>query len=77
MNRRAQSVFTLIFWGGTFIILWALALSGWLSTFGHQAVVNNNLTGIEAWAYDNLNLVVFAVFTVSLFFYGYITGGSQ
>lgn len=65
-NRRAQvGIFTLLFLDIVFIVLWALVLGGLLTTFGAAAISDNSLTGLEAWFYGNLNLIVFIGFLLT------------
>ena len=64
MNNKAQtgpSMVSIIFYTFIFIILWALFFSQQLATWGHQAVVNGEYTGIEALFYENLNLLIMFV----------------
>ena len=49
---------TIIFWVLTFIIFWALAFAPIISTQGHLIVVNGGLSGVEAFGFDNLNLII-------------------
>lgn len=78
MNKRGFSVITVIFWAIIFVILWALFFAQQLSYWGHAAVVNSNLTGVEALFYDNVNLVIgfcFAVFVIAFGYIGLSSGG--
>jgi hypothetical protein len=58
-----------------FIILWSLTISNIVGEFGHQAVVDNNLTGVEAFLLDNFNLVILFIFIVFMVAIGFATGG--
>ena len=58
-SKGQTSVLNVIFSLIGFFILWALWLGEWLSNAGTDLVINNNLTGIEAFLASNLNLWVF------------------
>jgi di/tricarboxylate transporter len=73
MNKKAFSKISIIFWSITFIILWAVFIAGQLATWGHAAVINGSLTGIEAFFFENLNLlvaVIFLIFILAIGLYG-------
>lgn len=73
MNRRAISKISVIFFSLVFLILWALFFANQLTTWGQVAIVNGNLSGIEAFFYGNLNLVVgvlFFIFILAFAIYG-------
>jgi len=58
MNKKGTGPFTIMFIVIIFVIVWAMFLGGWLASWGQQAIILNNLTGIEAFVYANLNLLV-------------------
>ena len=73
MNRKALSKISIIFYSLIFIILWAVFIAGQLTTWGNVAIVNGGYTGIEAFFYGNLNLLVgaiFLIFTLAVAVYG-------
>ena len=41
-----------------FLVMWFIFLGRWLSELGQRVVENNNLVGIEAFAFSNLNFIV-------------------
>jgi len=41
-----------------FILIWAVFLGGFLAEMGAIAISTNNLTGLEAFIWANLNFVV-------------------
>lgn len=75
MKQGQVSNITIIFWVFVFITLWSLFFAGQISTWGHTAVVNGGLTGIEALLYDNLNLVIAVVLLIFIVAVGF--GGGQ
>jgi len=59
MNKQAQAgPLAMIVLVGIFLLNWALWLGTWLNVVGQQAITTNNLKGIEAFAFANLNMVV-------------------
>jgi len=60
MNNNGQagivSYFTSVF---VFVILWAFWLGGHFASWGENAVTTNSLSGIEAFLFMNINLVIF------------------
>jgi len=59
MNKRGEfGPIGAVILFGLFILNWFIWLGSWISYTGRQAVINNNLTGFEAFAYSNLNLIV-------------------
>lgn len=42
-----------------FLVIWFIWLGGWLNTVGAIVVADNGLTGIEAFFFENLNLLIF------------------
>lgn len=75
MNKKALSNISIMFFVFVFIVVWALFFAEQISTFGHLAVVNGGLTGIEALLYDNLNTLIGIVLLIFIVAVGY--GGSQ
>ena len=66
VNHKGQagivSYFTTVF---LFVVLWALFLGAHFSEWGERAVTTNGLTGIEAFLFMNINLVIFFCLFVS------------
>ena len=58
-NKQGQGgILGYFFVLGVFILIWALFLASFFNTFGQQAITANNLTGLEAFIWGNLNLFV-------------------
>ena len=75
MNNRGQTgivgaVFALIM----FVIIWALWLGSWINEWAERLVVDNSLTGIEAFLAANINLWVILGVMVSFMAYMYFGG---
>jgi len=66
MNKKGIGIITLFFWVISFMLVWSLLIGKMLSEWGQQAIISNNLTGIEAFFYANLNFVVGIVFLIAI-----------
>lgn len=72
-NKKGQTgILTIIFIVGVFLFVWIMFAGKELARWGNNAVVMNNLTGIEALGFQNLNLVVFFGLVLFIFVYGAI-----
>ena len=72
-NKKAQTgILTVIFIVGTFLVVWIMFAGKELARWGNNAVIMNNLTGIEALGFQNLNLLVFFALLLFIFVYGAI-----
>lgn len=66
MNRKGQITgITIFFMLVVFVIVYAFFFADFLTTWGAEMVVKNNLSGFEAFFYDNLN--AFVLFMVLIF----------
>lgn len=77
MKRKGQAgaigvIFLLI----VFIVNWLIWLAPIISDVGQDVIKNNNLTGIEAFFFANLNLVIFFALLLGVMAYLYL-GGRQ
>lgn len=61
MNKRGLSIFTMFIWLILIVFIWFVFLAGVLTTAGQDAITNGGLTGIEAFFYANLNLIIIFV----------------
>lgn len=71
--KKGQSTLTIVFIVLTFVIGWIFFLGDFLSYWGGQAVAINNLTGLEAFFYGNLNVLVavgLLLFTLAGVYFG-------
>lgn len=75
MNKKGLSPINIIFISFVFIIIWSMAIGNIIGEFGHQAVEQNNLTGIEALLLENMNLIIMFIFVVFMIAIGFATGG--
>ena len=60
---------------GIFILNWFVWLGSWISYTGRQAVTLNNLSGVEAFAFSNLNFIVLIGLILGML--GFIYFGSR
>ena len=60
-----------IFLFGLFIVLWFVWLAEWLNNVGQMIITTNSLTGIEAFFYSNLNLVIFICLVLGMLAFMY------
>ena len=60
MNKKAQmGPVGAILLFAIFMVNWFIWLGSWVNTVGNMMVVNNSLTGVEAFFLTNLNFFVF------------------
>lgn len=76
-SRKAEGTgpVAVIFLVIVFIINWALWLGKWLNQVGEMNIVDNNLVGVEAFFFGNLNLFVFIALILGIMAYLYFGGG--
>ena len=76
-SRKAEGggPVAIIFLVIVFIINWAIWLGKWLGQVGEMNIVDNKLTGAEAFFFANLNLWVFIALILGLMAYLYFGGG--
>lgn len=75
MNKKGVGAIGAILLFMIFIAIWFVWLSGWLNEVGAILVATNNMTGLEAFFYGNLNLTV--MISMFLGILGWIYFGSQ
>jgi hypothetical protein len=78
LTRKSQTgiigaVFLFIF----FLIIWFIWLGGWVATTGHNVVVENNLSGVEGFFYDNLNLIILICLFLGIMGFMYFGMGAR
>jgi len=73
LNKKGQEgIITIIFISIVFLFVWIMGIGKELARWGNNAVIMNNLTGIEAFGFSNLNLLVSFAFILFIFIYGAI-----
>lgn len=77
MSKHGQvGAIGLIFIDIFFIINWGLWMGSWLSTVGDQAISSTGVTGVEAFVFGNLNLIVFIALLLMNLIY-FTVGGEK
>jgi len=66
------AIFLFIF----FIIMWFVWIGGFMAQIGQGAIDAGNLSGIEAFFYANLNLVVFICLLLGMMGWAYFGGAA-
>jgi hypothetical protein len=77
MNKKGQlGLLAYIFMFLVFIVVWAAWLGGFLTEWGQIAIANNNMTGLDAFFFANLNIWVIFGVIIGVFIVAYM-GVSQ
>jgi hypothetical protein len=75
-NKKAQlGIVSLIIGLVMFLLIWFIWLSKFINECGQAAIDNNGLTGLEAFFFSNLNLVIALCLFLALF--AWATFGGQ
>lgn len=56
-----------------FLINWFVWFGAWLGNLGEIIILENNLVGLEAFFYANLNLVVWICMLLGMLAWGYFS----
>lgn len=59
-----------------FVVIWFVWLGGWVASVGQIVVAENGLTGVEAFFFENLNLVIMLFMILGMLAWTYF-GGEQ
>lgn len=59
-----------------FVVMWFMWLGGWVADVGATAVADNGLTGIEAFAFENLNLCIMIFMILGMMAWMYFGGNT-
>ena len=60
-----------------FLLNWFIWLGAWLTQVGNFAITSSGATGVEAFVYSNLNLVVLIAMILGIMGFMYFGGGQQ
>jgi len=76
MNKKAQAgiIGTIVLFF-IFLIVWFVFLGGWVSSVGTMVVETNNLVGLEAFLFTNLNFFIFIIMILGVIGFMYFRGG--
>ena len=76
MRKKGQlAVLSVIFALIVFIVLWVLFFASWVNTWAQQAIVANELVGIEAFLLANMNLWIGLGVVIGVVAFMYFGGG--
>lgn len=75
-DKRGASIFTIIFYGLVFIIIFFLFAGEFLGQQGAGYVQINGNTGIEAMFFSNINMFVLIIFFIALAGYSWWAGSA-
>lgn len=76
MNKKGAGVIGFIALILVFNIIWFVWLGSYVAQAGQLAVINGNLTGVEAFFYSNLNMVIFIADILGVMGFLYFGGGN-
>lgn len=77
MSKSGQvGVIGIIFLVIIFVILWWVWLGGWIADTGQNVIAENGLTGVEAFFYANINLVIAIALILGIMAYIYFGSGT-
>lgn len=74
MNKKGVGVIGAVMLFIVFLVIWFVFLGGWVAQVGAMVVSENGLTGIEAFFFNNLNLVVMVCMFLGMLGWMYIGG---
>lgn len=75
-NKRGVGIIGAIMLFLVFLVIWFVALGKFIAEIGSYAVTSNNLTGIEAFFFNNLNFTILICMFLGMLGWMYF-GGSQ
>ena len=76
-TKKGTGIIGYVFFVLLFLLMWGVWLGSWIASVGQYAIEHNNLTGIEAFGFANLNLIVFICLVLGIMAYSYFGGGQQ
>lgn len=74
VNRKAQGIIGFIFVLIVFVAVYFIWLGGWVKEMGQLAISTGGLTGIEAFFFANLNIVIFIGLLLGILGFMYFMG---
>ena len=75
-NKKAVGIIGAIMLFMVFVVIWFVWLGGWVGEIGQSVVAENGLTGVEAFFFENLNLVIMLCMILGMIGWAYF-GGQQ
>ena len=77
MNKKGVGPIGAVLLFIVFLVMWFLWLGAWINTVGLQAILDNNLNGIEAFFFANLNFALLICMILGMLGWMYFGGGNQ
>ncbi len=74
MKKAQGGPIAFIFMVFVFVLIWFMWIGGWLVDVGQTAIQEQQLTGIEAFFYANLNLCVLIGLILGILGFMYFVG---
>ena len=56
-----------------FLVMWFIWLGPFVADVGRRAVIDNNLSGVEAFFYNNINVFIILAIIMAIIGWGYLT----
>jgi hypothetical protein len=72
-SRKGYGIVGLIILFAIFLVMWFIFLSDFIADLGASIVINNGLTGVEAFAFAQLNFIIFIVVILAIMGFGYFS----
>jgi hypothetical protein len=76
-NKKAVGPIGALFLYVMFLFIWFIWLGSFVNEIGDITVTTNNLTGIEAAFFSNLNVVILICMLLGIMAFTYFTGVQQ
>lgn len=74
-KAKKGQMYTMVFWIITFVVVWSIFFGQFFAEWGQYAITQNNMVGIEAFLWGNLNLFI-GLFLMLVMFAGVSNFGS-
>ena len=58
-----------------FVVMWFVWLGSWVNTVGNLVVTTNNLVGVEAFFFNNLNFTILICMILGMLGFMYFSAG--
>lgn len=73
MNKKGVGPIGAVFLFLVFLVIWFVWLGGWVNDVGTIMVTQNNLVGIEAFFFSNLNFMILICMALGMMGWMYFT----
>ena len=76
LNRRGVGLVGAVLLFFVFLIIWGVFLGKFISETGAGIVASQGMSGVEAFFFENLNIVVFLSCVLGILAFSYFVGGA-